>query len=99
EGRRQSQHEAELPLGAPLVLPQVTDQVADDQQVNRPEQMDAPEHGLVKVEPPASDDEAGVEEGEQHRDDERGGEPPAHADAQDDEDVEREERARSAFGE
>ena len=61
--------------------------------------MDAAEHGAVEVDCPPRDDEARVERREQHRDGERRGEPPADADAQDHEDVEREERARPALRE
>src|SRR5439155_12763421 len=39
EGGRELEHEAELALRPPLVLAQVADQVSDDQQVDRPEEM------------------------------------------------------------
>ena len=99
ERRRQLEHEAEFPFRAPLVLAEVADQVADDEEVDRAEQVDAAEHGAVEVDRPSRDDEARVERREQHRDGERRGEPPADADAQDHEDVEREERARPALRE
>src|SRR5438132_13828913 len=81
------------------VLAQVADQGSDDQQVDRPEEMHVAKYRLVEVDPATRDEEPGVEEGEQYRDHERRRETPAHADAQNHEDVEGKERARPALGE
>src|SRR5205814_3164154 len=94
EGGGQLEHEPELPLRVPLVLPEVADQVGDGQEIDRADEMDVANADVAR-------DEEGewIEQCQHDGDQHRRAKSPAHADARDHEHVEEEEGAGSPFSE
>ena len=83
----------------PLVLAQVADQVAEDQEVGGTNHVHPPEAEVVAEQHAREQRSGRIEHGQQDGDAHRGPQAPAHADARDDEHVQQEEGAHPALGE